>query len=305
MNEGIVRVLVLAGHGINCEEETAAAYRLAGAAPEIVHLSALLDGRSTLAAYRILHLPGGFSFGDDLGAGKALANRIRYRRLPSGKTLFDGLVAFVEGGCYVLGICNGFQTLVQMGLIPNTRGRYEQEVTLAPNDSGRFEDRWCRCAASPKTSTPFLRGMDVSALPVRHGEGKLLIRDERVRRAILAGSHNCLTYCDEDGNPAADYPANPNGSTLACAGLCDTTGRVLGMMPHPEAYLSAYNHPAWPHHRRARGGLVEAGEGLKVFLNAVTAARGGSAEGEAGSRSKEEMEWPGTEAAEEEAAWRR
>jgi phosphoribosylformylglycinamidine synthase len=285
MNGETVRVLVLSGHGINCEEETAAAYRLAGAVPEIVHLNALLEGHSTLTEYRVLHLPGGFSFGDDLGAGKALANRIRYKQLSNGRTLFDDLLAFIDAGNFILGICNGFQVLAHLGLVPNTDGRHEQEVTLAPNDSGRFEDRWCTCSATSDARTPFVRDLDIVALPVRHGEGKLLIRDENVRSAILAGSYVAMTYCNADGQAATTYPENPNGSDLACAGLSDDTGRVLGMMPHPEAYLSAYNHPAWPHHRRARGrGFTEEGEGLRIFRNVVEAARDCPVEAGIGSR---------------------
>ena len=264
-----VRALVISGFGINCEEETAAAYRLVGAQTDVVHLNTVLLGKCSIRDYDVLTLPGGFSFGDDLGAGKALANKLRYRRLPSGRWFFDELLAYVHDGKFILGICNGFQALVKMGLLPNVGGDYDQEVTLAPNASGRFEDRWCRCSVTARNATPFLAGIDVIFLPVRHGEGRLVVRDSAVEERIVAQSLDCLSYCDASGRPTETYPANPNGSQLNCAGLCDATGRILGLMPHPEAHLSVYNHPEWPRMRRRRPEAPEQGEGLKLFKNIV------------------------------------
>ncbi len=266
-----MRVLVLTGYGLNCEEETAAAYWLAGADACIVHASDLFRGVVTLDPFSIVHLSGGFSFGDDLGSGQVLANRMRFEPLPSGGTLLSELARFRDRGGLVYGVCNGFQVLVKSGLLPNLAGRLEQEVTLAHNDSGRFEDRWVRCLVSSRRS-PAFAGLLALELPVRHGEGKLVTRDPSVSEALLRDGLVCLTYADPgEGQPTQTYPDNPNGSELACAGLVDTTGRVLGTMPHPEAYLSPELHPAWPTRAR-RGALPEHGEGLRIFQNLVLAA---------------------------------
>ncbi len=264
-----VRALVLTGFGINCEEELAAAYRLAGAAAEIAHLNQVLGGSVLLDRFQVLNFPGGFSFGDDLGSGKVLANRVRLRRLPTGETFLEAIQAFVERGGFVLGICNGFQALVKLGLLPATLGDRSQEATLARNDSGVFEDRWVECAVNPASRTPFLRGLERIRLPVRHGEGRLVLRDAAVRDRVRAQALDCLTYCDEHGVSTERYPANPNGSELACAGLADLSGRVLGLMPHPEAALSLYNDPCWPQLRRANPAVDEAGQGLRLFRNIV------------------------------------
>jgi phosphoribosylformylglycinamidine synthase subunit PurQ / glutaminase len=269
-----VRSLVLTGFGINCEEEMAAAYRLAGAAAEVAHINQVFSGRTRLGDYQILNLPGGFSFGDDLGSGKVLANKLKYRLLASGRSFSEELQRFLGDGGYVLGVCNGFQALVKMGLLPNLSGRAEQEVSLARNDSGRFEDRWVRCKVTGAARSPFLAGLDSIELPVRHGEGKLVIGHAGLRDEILRQGLNCLTYCDEDGQPTSEYPANPNGSELACAGLTDTTGQILGIMPHPEAYLALYNHPDWPARRRDGPGLGDEGAGLAIFRNIVARVEG-------------------------------
>ncbi len=264
-----VRALVVTGFGINCEEEMAAGMRLAGADADIVHLNSVLLGDCAVRAYDVLCFPGGFSFGDDLGAGKALANKMKYRRSSGGNRLFDQLIAFLDDGGYIIGICNGFQALVKMGLLPNVGGRFEQEVTLTANDSGRFEDRWVHCAVTDGPAAPFLRGLGTMPLPVRHGEGKLLIANDRVRDAVVSGGLNCLTYCDEDGRTVSDYPANPNGSELSCAGMVDPSGRVFGMMPHPEAFLSLYNHPDWGRLKRTAKSRSQEGVGLEIFKNIV------------------------------------
>ena len=263
------KALIITGFGINCEEETAAAFAIAGAETRTVHLNNLLAGGCDLLEFDILALPGGFSFGDDLGSGKVLANKLRYRRLASGRLLFEELLEYLAQGGFVVGICNGFQALVRLGLLPNLSGSHEQEVTLAANDSGRFEDRWCRVVVNPAQRTPFLAGLDQLDLPVRHGEGKLIVRDPEVREAIRAQGLNCLSYCDSMGEPTDEYPANPNGADLCCAGLTDPTGQILGLMPHPEAYLSLYNHPDWSGRRRRDPDVDQEGEGLKLFRNIV------------------------------------
>jgi phosphoribosylformylglycinamidine synthase len=263
-----VRALVLTGFGINCQDELAAAYRLAGAEANIVHFNELLAGQASIRGYDVVNFPGGFSFGDDLGAGKALANKMRFCKLASGRTLLDEIADHLKAGGFVLGICNGFQILVKSGLLPNVGGTFEQEVSLIVNDSGKFEDRWVHCRAGQPVKTPFLKDVDILALPVRHKEGKLVVRDDAIRAAILEQGLCALRYCDAAGNIATEYPALPNGAEWSCAALTDPTGHVLGMMPHPEAYLSIYNHPDWTRRREAAGGN-EDGEGLRVFRNIV------------------------------------
>ncbi len=263
-----VRALVVTGFGINCEEEMAAAYRLAGAQADIVHLNQVFKERVSIHDYDILNFPGGFSFGDDLGSAKVLSNKFKFKKMASGRHFIDDLARFLQDGHFIVGVCNGFQALVKMGLLPNLSGNFEQEVTLTHNDSGKFEDRWVTCGVNPHSKTPFLRHIERIDLPVRHGEGKLIIGNEDIRRAIVDQHLNCLSYLGPDGQSTSEYPYNPNGSELNCAGLTDPSGRVFGLMPHPEAYLSLYNHPDWP--RRKREGVEsEEGEGLQVFRNIV------------------------------------
>jgi len=265
----MVQALILTGFGINCEEEFAAAYRLAGAEPTIVHLNQVLHGQVSIHDFDILNFPGGFSFGDDLGSGVVLANKLRYRQTSAaGRTLLDDIRQFIADGKFVLGICNGFQVLVKLGLLPNLGGDVTPEVTLTHNASGRYEDRWVTLRANPLSNTPFLKGIDKLEVPVRHGEGRLVVPDAATRAAIETAALNCLTYLDANGDGTSDYPHNPNGADLNCAGLTDPTGQVFGLMPHPEAFLSAYNHPDWARRRRA-GWLSEEGEGLQIFKNIV------------------------------------
>ncbi len=267
-----VRALVVTGFGINCEEEMAAAYRLAGAKADIVHLNQVFKERVSIHDYDILNFPGGFSFGDDLGSARVLSNKFKFKKMASGKHFIDDLAEFLQNKKFIIGVCNGFQALVKMGLLPNIGGNFDQEVTLTHNDSGKFEDRWVTCGINPNSSSPFLNGLQKIDLPVRHGEGKLVIRDDGVRRAIIEKNLNCLTYLDPEGNSTGEYPYNPNGSELNCAGLIDPGGRVLGLMPHPEAYLSFYNHPAWTR-KKQRGINSEEGEGLQIFKNIVNHIR--------------------------------
>ncbi len=264
-----VKSLVITGFGINCEEETNAAYLLAGAQSEIVHLNDILLKGFDIHGFDILNFPGGFSFGDDISSGKVLANKIKYKQLPSGKTLLDEIKVFLAAGKYIFGACNGFQVLVKLGLLPDISGNVEQEVTLMRNNSGKYEDRWVSCCVTPGTKTPFLKGITKIALPVRHGEGKMIIKDEATRQHIVSQQLNCLSYCDESGNPTDEYPGNPNGAELNCAGLTNPSGQVFGLMPHPEAYLSLYNHPNWGQMKRRNPTISEEGEGLAIFKNIV------------------------------------
>ena len=262
-----IKSLIITGFGINCEEELAAAYKLTGATSVIAHLNDIFLGKISIHDYHILNFPGGFSYGDDLGSGKVLANKMKFRVLPNEKLFFDDLKDYIAEGNFIIGICNGFQFLVKMGLLPNVSGNFQQEVTLTNNDSGKFEDRWCFCKTNP--SSPFLRNIDQIQLPVRHGEGKLIIKNEEIKNEIIKNRLNILTYCDENGKETNQYPLNPNGSDLNCAGLTDKTNQIFGLMPHPEAYLSLYNHPNWSSMKRHDSDISEKGEGLKIFENIV------------------------------------
>ncbi|HBC74758.1 MAG TPA: phosphoribosylformylglycinamidine synthase [Candidatus Wallbacteria bacterium] len=264
-----VRALVITGFGINCEEEMAAAYRLAGAEAQIAHLNGLYEDKTDLRNFDVLNFAGGFSFGDDLGSGKVLANKLMYKKKSAKGSFCDELREFVSGGGYVFGVCNGFQVLVKMGLLPDIGGSCAQEATLTVNDSASFEDRWCRLRVAKGVRTPFLKGIDMINLPVRHGEGKLIFADAEIRRRVEEGRLACMSYIGEDGEASMEFPHNPNGSEMSCAALSDKTGRIFAMMPHPEAYLSLYNNPAWPLIKRENPRISEDGEGLVIFKNIV------------------------------------
>ena len=251
-----VKVLILYGYGINCDRETARGFELAGAAAERVHLEQLISGEKKLKEYQILALPGGFSFGDDLGAGKVLAVKIRAH-------LINELLEFIEEGKLFIGICNGFQVMVKLGVLPGLDKNYQrQETTLTFNDSGRFEDRWVYLKVNQESPCIWTQGVERLYLPVRHGEGKFIFKSEKVRERLVRQNQIVAQYTDEKGN-LAGYPSNPNGSELNIAGICDETGRILGLMPHPEAFLFPQNHPSWTRE------VIKAGEGLRVFQNAV------------------------------------
>ncbi len=255
------RVLVLGGYGINCEAETHRAFQRAGADATIMHLNDLLESPEFLRQQHILAVPGGFSFGDHVGSGKILANRMRYR-------LGDGLHDFVHAGKLVIGICNGFQVLVKLGLLPSLDGDFRQDVTLTHNESGRFEDRWVHLRPDPDTVSLWVRGISRLELPVRHGEGRFVARDDTVLQRLREGGQIVLRYAKPNGEAAGGaYPANPNGSVDDIAGICDPSGRIFGLMPHPEAYLDGTNHPRW-----TLDGLKPEGAGLQLFRNAVNFA---------------------------------
>ncbi len=253
-----VQALILSGFGINCEAETQTAFERAGAQATRIHLNDLIQSPQLLHEHHILAIPGGFSFGDDVAAGKIFANRLRFR-------LGEQIKDFVAGGKLVIGICNGFQVMVKMGLLPLFEGEFVQEVTLTHNDSGRFENRWVQTRVDPATRCVWLKGIETLEMPVRHGEGKFVARDEATLDRLRVKGQVALRYARSDGAPAGGtFPANPNGSTDDVAGICDPTGRVLGLMPHHEAYLEATNHPRW-----TRDARQNEGAGLRVFRNAV------------------------------------
>ena len=267
----MTRALIPTGLGFNCEEESAYAFRRAGAETAVCDIRDLLAGKVDLFSFDALMLCGGFTFADDLGSGKALANVLRFRlmKTPAGEMPFvDAVRRFVSRGSVVLGVCNGFQILTRLGLLP---GFASQDCTLAANDSGRFEDRWVSLKVNPRSACVATRGMETMELPVRHGEGKLVFAPGALER-VVAGNQHVFQYVDAFGRIAESYPENPNGSPLAIAGLCDVTGRIIGMMPHPEAHVRFEQHPRWTRIRRAcreEGRAVPEGAGLQVFRNIV------------------------------------
>jgi phosphoribosylformylglycinamidine synthase len=265
-----LKALVPTGHGINCELETCRALELAGFdIVDPVHLNFIARGEVDFAEYGIIVFPGGFLDGDDLGAAQACANRIRHSRI-NGRRLIDLLVEFVQRGGLVLGVCNGFQLLVKLGMLPASDGKYTSRVlTLTGNESGRFEDRWVHLVVDRDSPCVFTRGIERLYLPVRHGEGKIVGRETGVTQSLIQSHQAVVRYASADaGEPTMEYPDNPNGAELAIAGICDPTGRVFGLMPHPEAFLDRTNHPRW-----TREDLPEEGAGLAVFKNAAAYLR--------------------------------
>lgn len=250
------RVLILRAPGTNCDHETAHAFELAGGEADLVHINQLLDDPLLPNDYQILCLPGGFSYGDDIAAGRILGNQIRHH-------LQQALVDFKEAGKLVLGICNGFQILMNSGILLADE-EAGPPATLTWNDSGKFEDRWVSLATNSAYCV-FLRDIESMYLPVAHAEGKFVTRDETTLAALAEAGHLALRYTPLNGSSdGVPYPDNPNGSQLSVAGVCDTTGRVLGLMPHPERHVDPTHHPRW-----TREGLKEQGDGLKMFQNAV------------------------------------
>jgi len=250
-----VRTLILRAPGTNCDEETAFAFRQAGAETELVHIGQLIRREKKLGDYQIMVVPGGFTYGDDLGAGKVLANEMRLR-------LGEGIERFIQNGCLIMGICNGFQTLVKNDILPGTKG--EQRLTLTNNDSGRFECRWVYLRANEKSNCVFTQGIERLYLPVAHGEGKL-VADAATLKEINAA----LYYTDKEGNRNTAYPYNPNGSMNDIAGISDASGRIFALMPHPERHIHPSHHPRW-----TAEGLRKEGDGLKIFRNAVEWIKG-------------------------------
>jgi len=281
-------VLIVRAPGTNCDQETAFAFEQAGGTAEIVHINRLLSERPLVKKFQILCIPGGFSYGDDLAAGRILGNQIRHH-------LSEYLFEFRDAGKLILGICNGFQVLTRSGLFLTDEEGTGAVATLSLNDSGKYEDRWVRLSVAG-TRCVFFRDLESLYLPVAHAEGKFVVRDEAtfadlqrkeqlfLRYQHLTGQHhstpNGASAVDHAQEPRGGgtsvatkgekrtkvvaYPANPNGSQGNVAGVCDETGRVCGLMPHPERFIDRTQHPRW-----TREELPEDGDGLAVFRNAV------------------------------------
>lgn len=269
------RVCVLRAPGTNCDLETAHAFELAGAAAERLHLFRLLEAPQRLADFQILCIPGGFSYGDDLGAGVIFSRQLRGQ-------LNDAIRNFLCSDRLVLGICNGFQTILKAGLLTRTgidapsSSQLESRLTLTWNRNGRYTDRWVRLKVTSSNSV-FLRGMDEFDVPIAHAEGRIAVESPAVLEQLRQDQQIALCYWSSRaagllaaaGDPTRiellPEPENPNGSLANIAGLADTTGRVLGLMPHPERFLFATQHPQW-----TRTGLRGEGDGIRIFRNAVT-----------------------------------
>lgn len=257
------RVLILRAPGSNCDQETAFAFEAAGARAQVQHLNRLLEKPALAADYQILAIPGGFSYGDDLSAGRIFGNQIRHH-------LKDTLHEFKAAGKLIIGICNGFQILIKSGILLPDRAD-EPQATLTLNDSGKFEDRWVWLRVASDKCV-FLRGIERMYLPIAHAEGKFIARDEATLNALDAAGQLTLRYdlatpMSEPRHSGAEailaYPHNPNAAQRNTAGLCDDTGRVFGLMPHPERHIDPTHHPRWTREQHDRG------DGLAVFENAV------------------------------------
>ncbi|MGK5092984.1 phosphoribosylformylglycinamidine synthase subunit PurQ [Deltaproteobacteria bacterium TL4] len=259
------RTLILSGYGLNCERETSYACEQAGQGQvEIIHTSQLTGGKVQLQDYQFLVFIGGFLDGDDLGAGRVGANRFKYSYVKD-HSLQEHLAEFVEAGKPVLGICNGFQVLVKLGVLPAlTTTIGTQEISLTSNALGRFEDRWVHLKVNSESPCIFTQGTEQLYLPIRHGEGRIEGDRDTVLKPLLEQGRVPLQYATPDGTPTESYPGNPNGSPWGIASLCNAQGNVMGLMPHPEAFNHYTNHPHWTRLPYLR----EEGEGLLLFQKA-------------------------------------
>ncbi|UCF09129.1 MAG: phosphoribosylformylglycinamidine synthase subunit PurQ [Thermoplasmata archaeon] len=274
---GKPNALVLTGYGLNCDEETHYALSLAGADAKKVHINELIKGKElgseeSLDNYHIMVFIGGFCWADDHGAGVLWSARFRYN-------IWDQLEAFINRGGLIIGICNGFQALANLGLLPGFDRNYSaRRIALLNNDSGNFRDDWTTCKANPKSPCIFTKGIHLIDMPIRHGEGKLFTDPKTLARLKKEGLI-ALQYSRKDGGEAqGEYPFNPNGSMEDIAGICDPSGRIFGLMPHPEAFNHPANHPDWTYQKeeaKRRGHVLEEREGLgiRIFRNAVDFAR--------------------------------
>ncbi|MFO0837550.1 MAG: phosphoribosylformylglycinamidine synthase subunit PurQ [Phycisphaerae bacterium] len=255
-----VRVLILRAAGVNCDREAAHAWTCAGAEVELVHIRALCEQPGRIDSCRIITLPGGFSYGDDLGAGRILAAQIE-------RYLADALHRFVERGGLLLGICNGFQVLVKAGFLPERAPPRQRACTITFNQPAGFQDRWVRLRAAD-TPCAFLEPGREYEMPIAHGEGRVVFRDDALAADAVAQRRAALLYAPSP-DAGDERPYNPNGSTADIAGLTDATGRVLGLMPHPDRFVEWTQHPCWTSlPERPRG------DGLALFERGVAHVRG-------------------------------
>jgi phosphoribosylformylglycinamidine synthase I len=258
-----IPVLIITGFGLNCEAESKYAWELAGAQPEFVHFSDLLAQPGRLRDFSALMFIGGFAYGDHMTSGHVFAFRIKHRM--SGE-----LEEFINQGKLILGVCNGFQIMVKIGLLPGLdRDYFSQKLSIIQNDCGTFQNYWVRLRFESASPCVFTRGLNSILLPIRHGEGKVFTLDKNLlKRLETLGCVPCRYADPANGEATQDFPYNPNGSLNAIAGLCDPSGRIFGMMPHPEGYVYPENHPQWEL-QNLDGTMPEHGLGLTLFRNAV------------------------------------
>jgi len=252
-----VRTVIIRAPGTNCDAETAFAFQEAGAIVDSVHINQLIRQEKRLSDYQIMVVPGGFTYGDDIAAGKVLANELS-------RKLGEDIQRFIENGGLILGICNGFQVLVKAGILPWLSNGALPLLTVVGNDSGKFECRWVHLAVNKDSPCVFTKGLDSMYLPVAHAEGKVVADTE-----VLSQLNIVLYYTDQHGDSEAGYPHNPNGSVGNIAGSCDSTGRVFALMPHPERHIRGTQPPQW-----TRQGAKQYGDGFQIFVNAVRWAKG-------------------------------
>jgi phosphoribosylformylglycinamidine synthase len=264
----MVRSLVIRAPGSNCDQETAYAFELAGGKADVLHVNRLLERPDRLHDYQIVCFPGGFSYGDDIAAGRILGGQLRHH-------LFEPLSRFRDDGKLILGICNGFQILLKSGLLLSEDVSGCPQATLTWNQIGRFQNRWVRLQVTGEPNV-FFRGIEELELPVAHAEGRFVARDATTLQQLERAGQIVLRYASAEGETDSvvsstgmstgilPFPANPNGSQANVAGVCDSTGRVVGLMPHPERNVDPTQHPQWTRRSRDR-----AAEGLRVFRNAV------------------------------------
>lgn len=246
-----VKTCIITGFGINSDRDLADAFRMSGSEVELLHINDLIAKPSHLDDFQILGFPGGFSFGDHLGSGLVFAHLFK-------KNLKDSLEKFINDGKLIIGICNGFQVLVKMGVLPNISGDWKPEVTLVHNDSGKFIDDWVKLDKKSGSNCVWLKDIDSIELPIRHGEGRFIADNQRILDHIKENNLDVLTYSG----------GNPNGSTADIAGICDKSGRIFGLMPHPEAFIHPENHPQWARKNIDRGfGLDIIKNGVEYFSN--------------------------------------
>jgi len=259
------KVCILRSAGTNCDQETGFAFTRVGAQTHFEHINRILEDKSLLDSFHILAIPGGFTYGDDVAAGRIMANEIKCK-------LMDAVYDFIKKGKLIIGICNGFQILVKSGLLPGNNA-HRQESSLITNDSAKFEDRWVYLrtpyarSGTSKAKCVWVKDIpEIIYLPVAHGEGKFIAEDSSVLNRLSSNGQVVFTYVNDKGE-SCGYPFNPNGSTLDIAGICDQTGRILGLMPHPERHIDYRQHPRW-----SASGREEA-DGLKIFKNGVEYAK--------------------------------
>ena len=251
-----IKVLIIRTAGTNCDLETKIAFEAVGAKVEMLHVNELVACNRKIYNFQIIAFPGGFTYGDDIAAGMVLANELKMK-------LQEELQQFFKKNGLMIGICNGFQVLVKTGLLPGNK-QWQQEVTLGCNDSGKFEDRWVYLTSHKvENKCVWTRGIDeVIYLPVAHGEGKFIAKDKQVLKRLIDNGQVVFQYCNKSGK-LSEYPENPNGSVEHIAGICDETGRIFGLMPHPERFVFKTQHPRWTRED------ILIPDGLKIFDNAV------------------------------------